>query len=287
MKLMQQLLTSVLCWAAVPAWAAPPVLPELEQAVADRLAERQVPGEFVWLDAAGRPFLGLYLAAADVMPQGAVILVHGFGAHPDWPDVIAPLRRGLPEQGWSTLAIQLPRLSPEVTHAIEAELPRRSGPRIQAAVAWLAARGIAPVVVLGHGFGATVAARQLALSSRGVAAFVAVSMQVPTHLEKPAGFPESLAAVKAPVLDLYAANDDALVLLKAPERELWGRKNKERVFERLIMEDAAAGFHGRDGDLTRRIAAWLVGNASPADPVAPAPNARARTPAPTRGPPAP
>lgn len=241
-----------------------PMLPDLERAVADRLVERQVPGEIVLLNAEGRSFLGLYLAAPNVMPQGAVILVHGFGAHPDWPDVIGPLRRQLPERGWSTLSIQLPRLSPEVSHAVESELPRRSGPRIQAAMAWLAARGITPVAVIGHGFGAAVAARTLAIAPRDVSAFVAISMQMPDYLEKPAGFPESLGAVKVPVLDLYAGSDDALVLQSAPARELWGRKNKERVFERMVIEDAAAGFHGREGELATRIAAWLVANAAPA-----------------------
>lgn len=246
-----------------PVMAAPPV-PELEQAVADRLAERQVPGAMVWLTAEGKPFLALYLASPQVMPQGAVILVHGFGAHPDWPEVIQPLRHALPERGWATLSIQLPRLSPEVSHAMESELPRRSALRILAASAWLAQRGIAPVAVIGHGFGAAVAARQLGASAQGVAAFVAVSLQTPAHLLKPVGFPGTLEAVQVPMLDIYAAADAPMVLVQAPERELWGRKNKERVFDRIVIGEADAGFHGREEELARRIAEWLVANATPA-----------------------
>lgn len=262
MKLTHHLL--FLPWLlAWPVTAAPPPVPELEQAVADRLAERQVPGEMVWLNAEGRRFLGLYLVAPQVMPQGAVILVHGFGGHPDWPDVIHPLRLALPEKGWATLSIQLPRLSPEVSHALESELPRRSVPRIQAAIAWLAAQGLGPVAVVGHGFGAAVAAKSLAASSKEVAAFVAVSLQAPEHLKQAVGFPGSLEAVKVPVLDVYAAGDVAAVVAEAPERELWGRKNKERVFDRIVMADTAAGFHGREPELARRISEWLVANASP------------------------
>ncbi len=250
--------------ALIAGEAIPPQVPEAEHVVAERLVEREVPGDAVWLQAEGRPFLALHLVSPHVMPQGAVILVHGFGAHPDWPDVIAPLRRTLPEQGWSTLSIQLPRLSPEVSHAMEEELPRRSGPRIQTAIAWLTERGLAPVAVIGHGFGAAVAARQLAANPRNVSAFVAVSMQMPAYLEKATGFPESLAAMQVPVLDVYAAADTAPVLMAAPERELWGRKNKNRLFERIVIEDATADFHGREMELARRITAWLVANANPA-----------------------
>jgi pimeloyl-ACP methyl ester carboxylesterase len=121
---------------------------------------------------------------------------------------------------------------------------------------------MAPVAVVGHGFGAAVAARTLGISSKGVGAFVAVSLQAPAHLKQAAGFPENLEAVNVPVLDVYAAGDVAAVLAEAPERELWGRKNKERVFDRIVMEDTAAGFHDREADLARRISEWLVANSA-------------------------
>jgi hypothetical protein len=249
--------------ACLPATAAElPALPEPERVVAERLAARHVPGEMQWLAAEGRAFLALYLPAQTDAPRGAVILLHGWGGHPDWPDVVAPLRRGLPRLGWATLSVQLPRLSPEVSHAAEAEMVRRAGPRLHAAAAWLADRDSAPVAVAGYGLGAAIAARQLAAPVRGVTALVAVSLQAPMHLAAAVGYPEALESVRVPVLDVFAAADAAPVLAQAPERELWGRKNKVRTFDRIVIDDAGPAFHGREEDLAQHIAAWLDANAT-------------------------
>ncbi len=230
---------------------------EFEQVVADRLAERAVPGERVWLKSGQRQFLGLYMAPPPDAPQRVVILLHGFGGHPDWPEVIQPLRTRLPTLGWGTLSIQLPRLSLQASQADEAEMPKRVWPRIQSATAWLTARGIKPVALVGYGFGAAVGARHLGLHNKEIGAFVAISLQIPSHLAASVNFPKSLETIKAPVLDIYAAGDGAMVLLQAPDRELWGRKNKARAFDRIVIADASAGFHGREDELAGRIVEWL------------------------------
>ncbi|MBI1733089.1 MAG: DUF3530 family protein [Gammaproteobacteria bacterium] len=234
---------------------------ELEQVIADRLAERHVPGEMIWLETGGSRFLGLFLAPAGHAPRRAVILLHGLGGHPDWPDVVQPLRARLPQLGWATLSIQLPRLSPQASHGDEAELPNRALPRIAAASAYLSGRGLETIAVVGYGFGAALGARHLDNPGKGIAAFVAVSLQIPGHLVQAVNYPESLEAVTVPVLDVYASGDSATVLQQAPERELWGRKNKKRIFDRAIIPESDAGYHGRDDDLARAIAAWLDANA--------------------------
>lgn len=260
MKLMHHAFALLPALLLPAAQAAPDSISEFEQAVAERLVERQVPGEMIWLDAEGRQFLGLYLAPPSGELRLAVILLHGLGGHPDWPDVIQPLRTRLPSLGWATLSIQLPRLSPQASHTDETELPRRVWPRIQAATAYLAARGAHRVVLVGYGFGAALGARHLGVFGKGLAGFVVVSPQAPAYLAPGVAFPESLEAVKVPVLDVYAAEDAATVLQQAPERELWGRKNKARPFDRIIIADAGADYHGKEEDLARRIAAWLDTN---------------------------
>ena len=62
------------------------------------------------LDADGHPFLGIHTEADSGGPRRAVIVLHGRGFHPDWPEVAAPLRIELPEHGWETLSLQMPVL---------------------------------------------------------------------------------------------------------------------------------------------------------------------------------
>jgi triacylglycerol esterase/lipase EstA (alpha/beta hydrolase family) len=246
--------------------AAAQQVPEREQAIADRLAERRVPGEMIWLEAGASRFLGLFLAAPGADARRVALLLHGFGAHPDWPEVVQPLRTRLPELGWSTFAIQLPRLSPEASHADENQLPRGALLRMQVANRYLVDRGVEQMAVVGYGFGAAVGAQYAGNAASGLVAFAAVSLRVPAHLTPAVSYPESLETVRVPVLDVHAARDDATVLQQAPERELWGRKNKTRSFDRIVIPDAGAGYVGREDELARAIAGWLDAVAAPLTP---------------------
>ena len=61
------------------------------------------------------------------------VIIHGIGVHPNWNDVIYPLRTELPEQGWSTISIQAPILPNEAEPKDYAPLIKEIVPRIQAA----------------------------------------------------------------------------------------------------------------------------------------------------------
>ncbi|MEZ5594696.1 MAG: DUF3530 family protein [Gammaproteobacteria bacterium] len=62
-----------------------------EKKHADEILASLVVGEEVWLPNGDQPFLGLFTAAEDTSTD-AVILLHGTGVHPNWPDVISPAR---------------------------------------------------------------------------------------------------------------------------------------------------------------------------------------------------
>lgn len=57
-------------------------------------------------------FSALFLAANVAQPRGMVILLAGAEESFDWPEVIAPLRRKLPDAGWHTLSLNLPEPPP-------------------------------------------------------------------------------------------------------------------------------------------------------------------------------
>jgi pimeloyl-ACP methyl ester carboxylesterase len=85
-------------------------LPERSQEEATAL-ERKIPAqEQQQLQAGTDTFLALWKPANAAEPKGAVIIIPGAGETVDWPQAVGPLRRKLPDAGWSSLSITLPDL---------------------------------------------------------------------------------------------------------------------------------------------------------------------------------
>jgi len=53
-------------------------------------------------------FLGLFRESTTGDPQGCILLLHGNNEHPDWPQVISPIRNTLIDNSWCTLSIEIP-----------------------------------------------------------------------------------------------------------------------------------------------------------------------------------
>lgn len=89
--------------------------------------------EVVWLDveypapegssqgSSTAQVLALQQAAHKAQQHGAVLLLPGKEQHADWPELISPMRKTLPEAGWYTLSVSLPAYS-------EGEIPKRQLP---------------------------------------------------------------------------------------------------------------------------------------------------------------
>ena len=84
-----------------------------EQRMSDEIIDAILDGNPEILKADGHEFLSIYTEADNA--KGAVIVMHGRGFHPDWVDVVQPLRVNLVESGWSTLALQMPALEKSAT----------------------------------------------------------------------------------------------------------------------------------------------------------------------------
>lgn len=78
------------------------------------LSDEQKTDEVVWLEPTypdqSQPGRVLALAQKHRTPeaQGAVLIVPDQGQHPDWPNLVSPLRHSLPDFGWYTLSIAMP-----------------------------------------------------------------------------------------------------------------------------------------------------------------------------------
>ena len=96
--------------AEEPADAAPAKHIHIEprQSLAQALRQQLPESQQRWLADSQGEFLALYQPQNRAQPMGAVLIVHDLGQHPDWPQVVRPLRLGLPDHGWHTLSIMLP-----------------------------------------------------------------------------------------------------------------------------------------------------------------------------------
>ncbi|MEX6677170.1 alpha/beta hydrolase family protein [Pseudomonas sp. W2Oct36] len=95
----------------------------------DTLAlERQVPQvEQQQLQAGDETFLALWKPANVDEPKGAVIIVPGADESADWPIAVAPLRRKLPDVGWSSLSLSMPDAHNDGIFARAADAPAAAG----------------------------------------------------------------------------------------------------------------------------------------------------------------
>ncbi|MDH3949292.1 MAG: alpha/beta hydrolase family protein, partial [Gammaproteobacteria bacterium] len=148
-----------------------------EQRWAADIVDALIDGEAVWLKAEQHKFLGIYTESSAKKIKGAAIVLHGIGVHPNWSSVVYPLRVQLPEHGWHTLSLQMPILRNEADYKEYTPLFKEIAPRLNAGIAYLKARGINNIVVVGHSLGSTMAAHFLATNKvPEVSAFVAVGV---------------------------------------------------------------------------------------------------------------
>ena len=235
-----------------------------EQQIADKLAQIADADEIITLKALGGRFIGLYKSASSNEisktreTNGVVILVHGMGAHPDWPDVISPLRTQLTESGWSTFSIQMPILSPEEPVAKYGKTLKIANSRIQAAVDYLHAWEMQPIILLGYSFGAAQAASYLASDkSENVGAFVSVSMLAQKFIKPGLDVFKFISRINIPILDIYAENDLDDVRRGIDDRRLAASKNSHVLFQQIEVQQAGHYYLGVENALAEQIHVWL------------------------------
>jgi pimeloyl-ACP methyl ester carboxylesterase len=234
-----------------------------EQQIAEKLAVTADADEIISLKASGGRFIGLYKRAKISETKigevnGVVILVHGMGAHPDWPDVISPLRTRLTEIGWSTLSIQMPILSPEEPVAEYGKTLRMANSRIQAAVDYLHDWEIEPIVLLGYSFGAVQAANFLARNKpENIQAFISVSVLVQKFIKPKIDMYKFIGEISVPMLDIYAEEDLEDVRRGIDDRRLAANKNGNNEFQQIELQGSGHHFLEFEDILIEQIQIWL------------------------------
>ena len=231
---------------------------ERERRLEAEIVDMLLDGEPVHLDAGGHPFLAIHTEAGDGGPRKAVIVLHGRGFHPDWPEVAGPLRTELPEHGWETLSLQMPVLGKSAKYYDYVPIFPAAFPRIRAGIEYLRERGADPVVLAAHSCSAHMA--MAFVRHHGDAefdGFIGIGMGA-TDVGQPMREPFPLAAMSVPVLDLFGDEDYPSVPGEAPHRLAAIRAAGNPHSAQRIVPGADHFFRDMDEELVDAVVEWLA-----------------------------
>jgi pimeloyl-ACP methyl ester carboxylesterase len=263
-----------------------------EKRWSDLLEKHITRGRAVWLETAKqRKVFAIYTADRTGKHNGTVIVLHDMGQHPDWPDVVRPLREKLPDHGWSTLSVQMPVLGRDAPIAKYGPLFDDVAPRLNAAITYLKGRQAGTIALAGYGVGAAMGAAYLAANpSSGVQTFIAVGMGVLKGMDPRLDTTTSLEKLNLPVLDIFGSRDFVWVARTASARADAARTAGARAqqprdlspgrhpaaaespsteasghlsYRQMPITGADHYFTGLSDTLVRRITGWLNKNKPP------------------------
>lgn len=249
------ILFTLLLASALPASASDT---EKEKRWESQIVDTLISGEAVKLKAGTTEFLGLYTPAGGKKVYGGIILLHGIGAHPAWPEVIEPLREQLPEHGWAVLSLQMPILPNDATDKDYAPLFEEAPPRIQAGVDFLKGKGVKNIVFMGHSLGNSMASYYLTgKPDPAVHAVVVISGGLGVVNDPKADSTKNFAKVSLPFLDIYGSQDQEGVLQAVKQRgELLKKTNPH--YEQVKIEGADHFYVQFEDQLVKRVRSWLT-----------------------------
>jgi len=226
-----------------------------EARLADEIVDVIFDGDPEWLQADGREFLGIYTPADD--SRAGVLILHGRGFHPDWADAVNPLRVGLVEHGYSTLALQMPVLEKDARYYDYVPIFHYAHARIEAGIKFLRDNGHKKVVLLAHSCGVHMALDWIrANSDKSIDAFIGLGMGA-TDFRQPMHQSFPLDRMHVPIFDLYGADEYPAVIRLAQSRKAMLEEAGNPKSSQLVLPDANHYFTDQGEPLVAAVADWL------------------------------
>lgn len=228
---------------------------EREQRIAAQIEPDIFDGESVWLSANDHQFLGIHLVAEE--SRGAVILLHGRDVNPEEQELINPLRVGLSESGWTTLAIQMPVLAKGKQYNDYLPILSYSHQRIESAIRYLREQGETQIILAAHSCGAHMAHSWFNLDKQhNVDAYIAMGSGA-TDKNQPLQTPLPFANLSIPVLDIYGSAEFPAPLAMVPDRKQMLFANGLPQSEQVKVEGANHYFSGYGDRMVGELSRWL------------------------------
>ena len=244
----------IIAWITLLMLAAPVAASDLEkeQRWREQVEDSIMDGEAVDLVVEGREIFAIYMEAEDGSDKG-MIVVHGTGIHPNWQQVVQPIRVEMAAHGWNTLSIQMPILHNEAQYDEYVALYPEVPPRLRAAEAFLKDRGIQTLLIAAHSQGATMSSYYLSRHPSDVKGLIAIGMGA-TQKDSHINSAQSLKKITIPVLDLYGDDDLPGVLDTVDARTESSAHNAQ--YSQQMIKDANHFFDGMDDELVSAVAGW-------------------------------
>jgi pimeloyl-ACP methyl ester carboxylesterase len=227
-----------------------------EARLADQIIDDIFDGEPVWLNANDHSFLAIHTLNED-QPKGTVVILHGRGYHPDWPEVAGPLRTGLVEAGWSTLSVQMPVLEKGSTYYDYLPLFKYSRGRIESAIAHIRETSNQPVILAAHSCGAHMANDWLYNGDDSRIDGYIIMGAGATDYRQVLRTPYPFANMRVPILDLYGELEYPRPLAMVPERKALLDTGGHPDSRQVVLPGADHYFHEAGDPLTEAVSLWL------------------------------
>lgn len=239
----------------LPTWISPALSMdrEREHRLGEEMALNLFDGEVVTIDHDGG-VLGAYIEQDD--PKGSVLLLHGRGFHPDWQDVVGPLRVALAEAGWTTLSLQMPVLEADATYYDYLPTFDDADMRIEAGIRFLRERVEGPLVLFAHSCGAHMAMHWIDGSGDSAIDALAGAGMGATDWGQDLVKPFPIERMQVPILDVLGSEEYERVLALAEERAPL-LANGHPASRQRFVEGADHYFKGRNRELGEVVIEWL------------------------------
>ncbi len=226
-----------------------------EQRIAEQIEPQIFDGEALWLEANSREFLAIHMLSED--PKGTVIILHGRDVSPEDQNVAGPMRVGLAENNWSTLALQMPVLAKGKKYYDYLPILNFAHGRIEAAINYLRSQGEETIILAGHSCGAHMANHWL--NDRGekmIQGYIAIGLGT-TDAGQDLKTPFPIGNMTVPVLDIYGSEEYPRPLAMVPERRALIEQNGNASSAQIKVDGANHYFSGAGEILTERVLEWL------------------------------
>jgi len=219
-----------------------------EQRWLDQVADSILDGDVEMLTLGDKEIFSIYTEADENPKKRAMIVVHGLGVHPNWAQVVQPVRVEMTQYGWHTLSIQMPILENGVDGTAYLALFDEVAPRIEAAIKFLKSNDIQEIVLVSHSMGSAMSAYYFSQNPNSVVSkFVAIGL----------GGANAIKNIHVPMLDLYGSEDLPNVLQTAVARKNAAKKAKNEQYKQVVVTGASHFFDGKNAELIDALNAWL------------------------------